>query len=54
MKDKFWMWLAWLLPRELVYFAGVRVFANVSVKHGHLVASEITMFEGLKSWRSKA
>jgi len=25
MRDRFWMWLAWRLPRRLVYWCAIRV-----------------------------
>lgn len=33
MKDKLWMWLAWKLPRRLVYWAFLRATAEAGRKY---------------------
>ena len=30
MTEKFWMWLAWRMPRKLVYFCGIRMWAHAT------------------------
>jgi hypothetical protein len=51
MKEKLWTWLAYHLPKSLVYWAAVRVFADVSCHElsSHEVA-RITVLEVMKAW----
>ncbi len=50
MTSKFWTWVAARLPRPLVYFATVRLWANATgSKHG-LPVSAVTVGEALDRW----
>jgi hypothetical protein len=48
--DRFWMWLAWKLPRRLAYWATVRVGADASFKLPHQDVSSITIMSALQRW----
>ncbi len=50
MKEKFYCWLAWRLPRELVKWCAVRVFAEGTFVHRELTASELTAMQALEAW----
>lgn len=51
MMEKLWMWLAWKLPRGLVCWCAVRVFANATTgEYGHVLVPEVTMIDALKRW----
>lgn len=52
LKEKFLMSLVWLLPRELVYLAVVRVAAYATVgKYSKQVVPELTVMDALKRWQ---
>jgi len=51
MIDKFYYWLAWALPRRVVYYAFIRVAAHASVgKFGSVIVSELTCFQAMERW----
>lgn len=51
MMDKFWMWLAWRLPRPLVMWASVRLIANATQgEHSTQVVPELSAMDALKRW----
>lgn len=53
-RDKFAMWLAWKLPRRLVYWCAIRVNAAASQGgYGHEIVPEITMMDALDRWAGK-
>lgn len=49
--EKFWWWLAWNLPKKVVYFAFIRLWANATIgeyaKDGSI---DISVDELLKRW----
>ncbi len=50
---KFWLWLAGLVPRKLVYFCIINVFAEVSTsKFKRKTAGKITLLEALLEWEA--
>lgn len=51
MKDKFFMWLAWKLPKRLVYMAAIRLasFATVG-RYSDTVVPELTAVDAIKRW----
>ncbi len=52
--NKFIMWVAWKLPRHLVYWCAVRVNAAASTgAYGHEIVPEITMMDALDRWAGK-
>jgi len=51
LKEKFYSWLAWKLPRELVMWAAIRLGANATQgKWGHTVVPELTFMDALQRW----
>jgi hypothetical protein len=52
MREKFTIWLAWHLPRYLVYWCAVRLIseASVSKKYENTVLSELTAMDALNHW----
>ncbi len=54
MKDKIIMWIAWKLPRKLVYFCAVRLNAHATLgKYRNQVVPELTAMDALKRWEEK-
>lgn len=50
-KDKFWMFIAWNLPRKLVLWAAVRLIAHATTgKYGNTEVPLLTAMEALKRW----
>lgn len=49
--ERFWFWLAWKLPRKLVYWAGIRLWAfGTTGPNRHIAASELTVDEAIRLW----
>ena len=50
-KEKFIMWVAWLLPRHFVRWCYIRVVAHAtSGKYGSTIVTEISAMGALKRW----
>lgn len=47
-----WRWIAWHLPKRLVYWCAVRVGAHATVgaKYGRTIVPELRMMEALDRW----
>lgn len=53
MKDKLQMWVAWKLPKWLVYQASIRLVANATAgQYSQTVVPELTAMDALKRWES--
>jgi ribosomal protein L39E len=51
MRDRIPQWIARHLPRKVVYFAAIRVWANATTgKYGHTNAVETKCDEAIKRW----
>lgn len=51
--ERFFMWLAWRLPRKLAYFATIRVFAHGTTgPYGHTEAPALTIADALQRWEA--
>ncbi len=51
MKDRIWRWLASLLPKQLVYFAAIRMWAHAtSGKWSDEDAPSVTFNQGVSRW----
>ena len=49
--ERFWMWVAWHMPKVLVKWCYVRVGAHATMgEYGKTVVPEITMMDALKRW----
>ena len=50
-RNRFWYWLAWAVPKRLVYFCGIRLWAYATTgKYSDTVATEVDMDMALKRW----
>jgi hypothetical protein len=53
-RDRFWMWLAWLLPRRLVYMAAIRMASEATTgPYSFTVVPELTLIDGLHRWQAQ-
>jgi hypothetical protein len=51
---KFWSWLAWRLPKRLVYWAAIRLIANATQgKYSNQVVPELKILDALERWEGK-
>jgi len=51
MRERFYCWLAWYLPRGLARCAFIRVAASGTVgKYGDTIVSELTCLQALERW----
>ena len=48
--DKFWMQLAWLLPKQLVKWAYVRLHVHATTAYPSKVIDDISCFDAMKAW----
>ena len=49
--ERFWMWLAWKMPHDLVYWCAVRLIANAtSGAHSSQVVPDLRAMDALKRW----
>ncbi len=49
--ERFWYWLAWATPKTLVYFIGIRLWANATTgEYSHVEAPGVLMEEAIKRW----
>ena len=50
-QEKFWVWLAWRLPRPLVKWAAVRLMSAATVgKYSSQSVPELTAVQALERW----
>ena len=53
-KTNFMLWFVKRLPRRLVYWCGVVMFAHGTTgMYGDTVAGELTLFEALERWNGR-
>ena len=53
MLDRFWMWLAWKLPKRLVYWATIRCGAYATTgEHSDTDVPAMPFMSVLKRWKS--
>ena len=51
MKEKVMMWIAWKMPKWLVYFCAIRLGANATTgKHGSQIVPDLNFMDALKRW----
>jgi hypothetical protein len=47
--------VAWRMPRWLVYWCGIRLFAHGTTgRYGHTVAPELTVMDALERWEDRS
>lgn len=50
--ERFWMWLAWKLPRPLVLWAAARLMSSATVgEYSNTVVPELTCIDALNRWK---
>ncbi len=53
MLERFWMFIAWHLPKELVKWAAVRLMAHATTgRYGHVNTTTTTIIEALQRWET--
>jgi len=52
MMDRFWLWVAHRLPRSLVYWTTIRLFAEVTTQGGgvNIEVPSLRAMDALKMW----
>lgn len=49
--ERFWLWLAWKLPRTLVMWASIRLIAHATTgEYGSTIVPELSAMDALKRW----
>lgn len=49
--EKMWFWLAWRLPKKLVYFAAIRLVAFATQgEYGNTIVPELPAMEAVRRW----
>lgn len=49
--EKFWIKLAWLLPKKLVMWSSIRLIANATTgEYRNQIVPELTAMEALDRW----
>lgn len=49
--EKFWMWLAWRMPRQLTYWCAMRLLAQATQgQYSNQVVPELNAMDALKRW----
>jgi hypothetical protein len=52
MSEKIWIWLAWHLPRPLVYWAAIRMGAHATQDpYSDQIAPDLLFIDALKRWK---
>lgn len=52
--EKFWFWLAYKLPKPLVYFASIKLIAHATTgKFSNTEVPKLTAMEALNRWEYK-
>jgi hypothetical protein len=50
-RETLWIWIAWKLPRRLVYWCTMRLGANATQgKYNTTNPSELTFMDAIKRW----
>lgn len=49
--EKFWTWLAYRMPRKLVYWCAIRLMAHATCgKYGTTIVPELSAMDALDRW----
>lgn len=52
-REKFTIWVAWHLPRSVVYWCAIRLMAAATVPpYGDQIVPELMAFDALKRWEA--
>lgn len=51
MREKILTWIAWHMPRSIVYWCAIRVMAHATQgEYSHQVVPDLTSMDALKRW----
>jgi hypothetical protein len=51
MRERLWMWVAWRLPRRLVYWASIRLMSTATCgAYSDRTPTEVNIMEALHAW----
>ena len=51
MRERLWTWIAWRLPKTLVYWSAMRIGAHATQgKYGNQIVPELTFMDALERW----
>lgn len=51
MQEKIIIWIVWKLPRKIIYWSAIRLFANATTgKYGDQITPELLAMDALKRW----
>lgn len=54
MKEKIWEYLAWKLPRRLVYWCAIRLAAAATTgRYSSRTPDEVSVLDALDAWESR-
>ena len=49
--DKLWLWIAYRLPKSVVYWATIRLMTNATVgKYSNQIVPDLTAIDALRRW----
>lgn len=53
MSEKIWIWIAWRLPRPLVYWCAVRLgaYSSVDPEWSNMSPTELKLMDALETWK---
>jgi hypothetical protein len=55
LQNDFWEWLSYLLPRKLVYYATIRLWAYATTgKYSTVEAPSATVIDCIKRWKDQS
>ena len=50
-RERFWLWLAWKLPKALVHWTSIRLIVNATTgEYGNTEVPDLTAMDALKRW----
>ena len=50
--ERFWLWLAWKLPKPLVLWAATRLMSSATVgEYSDTIVPELTCIDALNRWK---
>jgi len=53
LREKFWFWMAWHIPKKLVYFSAIRLVAFATQgEYGDTIVPELPAMEAVRRWET--
>jgi len=51
MSERLWIWLAYRLPKRIVYWASIRLICNATVgQYSNQIVPDLTAVDALRRW----